>query len=67
VDGVSLTVARREGPRFGAALIPFTLEATNLGAKRVGDPVNVEVDVIAKYVDGLMRARTSPGSDEGRA
>jgi len=66
VDGVSLTVAAVDGAGFAVALIPFTLEATNLGSKRVGDPVNVEVDVIAKYVDGLVRARWSPGTDEVR-
>ena len=66
VDGVSLTVARLDGARFEVALIPFTLEVTNLGTKRVGDPVNVEVDVIAKYVEGLMRAPRSPGSSEVR-
>jgi riboflavin synthase len=54
VDGVSLTVARVAPPRFDVALIPFTLEATNLGRRRVGDAVNVEVDVIAKYVEGLV-------------
>jgi riboflavin synthase len=66
VDGVSLTVARVEGAGFTVALIPFTLEATNLGTREAGDPVNVEVDVIAKYVDGLLRAPRSPLSDEVR-
>jgi riboflavin synthase len=66
VDGVSLTVARVEGAGFTVALIPFTLEATNLGTKVAGDAVNVEVDVIAKYVDGLLRAPRSPLSDEVR-
>jgi riboflavin synthase len=64
VDGVSLTVARAAEPLFAVALIPFTLEATNLGDKQTGDPVNVEVDVIAKYVEGLVRARPGPGTNE---
>ena len=67
VDGVSLTVARTAEPLFAVALIPFTLEVTNLGRKRVGDPVNVEVDVIAKYVEGLVRASSGPGTNEVRA
>ena len=50
VDGVSLTVARLGGGWFEAALIPTTLSDTTLGAARAGDLVNVETDVIAKYV-----------------
>lgn len=55
VDGVSLTVARVEERSVSVALIPHTLSATTLGDRRPGDPVNVEVDVLAKYVEGLMR------------
>jgi riboflavin synthase len=55
VDGVSLTVTDITGGEFGVALIPFTLEATTLGTAKVGDRVNLEVDVLAKYVEGLMR------------
>jgi riboflavin synthase len=54
VDGVSLTVTGANDGRFAVALIPFTLEATNLGTKQRGDPVNIEVDVIAKYVERLI-------------
>ena len=43
---------------FGVALIPYTLEVTTLGSAKVGDPVNLEVDVLAKYVEGLMRGTT---------
>lgn len=56
VDGVSLTVTDVRDGRFGVALIPHTLEATNLGAAKAGDRVNVEVDVVAKYVEGLLRS-----------
>jgi riboflavin synthase len=56
VDGVSLTVASRNGSAFAVALIPHTLEATTLGAAEVGDPLNLEVDVIAKYVEALLPA-----------
>jgi len=56
VDGVSLTVAARNGSTFAVALIPHTLEATTLGTAEVGDPLNLEVDVIAKYVEALLPA-----------
>jgi riboflavin synthase len=57
VDGVSLTVAALEGETFSVALIPHTLEATTLGDTRGGDPVNLEVDVIARYVEALINGR----------
>lgn len=60
VDGVSLTVTNVSAAEFGVALVPFTLEATTLGSARPGDPVNLEFDVIAKYVEGLLR----PGREE---
>jgi riboflavin synthase len=57
VDGVSLTVAALDEQAFSVALIPHTLDVTTLGATRVGDPVNLEIDVIAKYVEALMDGR----------
>jgi riboflavin synthase len=54
VDGVSLTVVDPEASSFGAALIPETLRRTNLGDAQVGDSVNLEFDVIAKYVRRLV-------------
>lgn len=54
VDGVSLTVAAVAPGGFAAALIPHTLEATGLGSKGPGDRVNLEMDVIAKYVERLI-------------
>jgi riboflavin synthase len=56
VDGVSLTVASVTADTFSVSLIPETLERTNLGAAAVGTPVNLEVDVLAKYVEKLMVA-----------
>jgi riboflavin synthase len=50
LDGVSLTVAAVHGDVIDVALIPHTLRVTTLGSAREGDPVNVEVDVVAKYV-----------------
>jgi riboflavin synthase len=55
VDGVSLTVARVDDASFDVSLIPETLERTNLGAARPGAPVNLEVDILAKYVEKLVR------------
>jgi riboflavin synthase len=57
VDGVSLTVAALRGDGFEIALIPHTLAATTLSALSAGDPVNLEVDVLAKYVERLLEAR----------
>ena len=63
VDGVSLTVSAVSAadlpePWFEVSLIPTTLRETTLGARTPGDPVNLEVDVIAKYVERLLGART---------
>ncbi|RLP84888.1 MULTISPECIES: riboflavin synthase [unclassified Micromonospora] len=57
IDGVSLTVAEVGADQFSVGLIPTTLKLTTLGAKGVGDPVNLEVDVLAKYVERLLGAR----------
>jgi riboflavin synthase len=55
VDGVSLTVARLGKTFFEIALIPHTAERTTLGALHPGEAVNLEVDVIAKYVERIVR------------
>jgi diaminohydroxyphosphoribosylaminopyrimidine deaminase/5-amino-6-(5-phosphoribosylamino)uracil reductase len=60
VDGISLTVADLEDGAFKVALIPYTLEVTSLRAKAAGERVNLEVDVIAKYVERLLLARGMP-------
>jgi riboflavin synthase len=54
VDGVSLTVARVDEESFDVSLIPETLERTTLGEAAVGRPVNLEVDMFAKYVEKLV-------------
>jgi riboflavin synthase len=59
VDGVSLTVAALRGGAFTVALIPYTLQGTTLGDARPGDVVNLEVDVLAKYVERLLGAAPS--------
>ena len=58
VEGTSLTVAGLDGNGFAVALIPHTLEVTTLGELEPGRPVNLEVDVLAKYVERLL-----PGSE----
>jgi riboflavin synthase len=59
VDGVSLTVVAVDDAAFAVSLIPTTLAHTTLGSRRVGDVVNIEVDVIAKYVERLMEGRAT--------
>jgi riboflavin synthase len=54
VDGVSLTVAGLDEAGFAVALVPHTLGATTLGGLATGDPVNVEADILAKYVERLL-------------
>lgn len=54
VEGISLTVAAIEGDRLEIAIIPHTFEATNLRDLQPGDPVNLEVDVLAKYVEKMV-------------
>ncbi|UNS95909.1 riboflavin synthase [Streptomyces tubbatahanensis] len=56
VDGISLTVVEAGEAHFTVSLIPTTLALTTLGTKQPGDPVNLEVDVLAKYVERLMGA-----------
>ncbi|WP_433468528.1 riboflavin synthase [Spirillospora sp. CA-128828] len=58
VDGISLTVVEAGTDRFSVALIPTTLALTTLGHKKPGDPVNLEVDVVAKYVERMLGDRS---------
>lgn len=57
VDGVSLTLVRCDSELFSVALIPFTLSATTLGTKKIGDKVNIETDILSKYVQRLVEAQ----------
>jgi riboflavin synthase len=54
IDGVSLTVNEIEGNEIKLAIIPFTIAKTTLGDKKVGDKVNLETDILAKYVESLI-------------
>ncbi len=58
IDGISLTVARWDGRIAEIAIIPFTYEHTNIKGKRIGDAVNLEGDVLGKYVERYLEARS---------
>jgi riboflavin synthase len=62
IEGISLTVAKLEKGRCTIAIIPHTVEMTNLHSLKPGDPVNLEADLIAKYVEKMMRRDSSEGS-----
>jgi riboflavin synthase len=62
IEGMSLTVASLEGNRCSIAIIPHTVEMTNLHSLKPGDPVNLEADLIAKYVEKMMKAESSESS-----
>jgi len=64
VDGVSLTVNRMAGDEFQVAVIPYTVANTTLGRKRAGDRVNIEVDLIGKYIKRFMQ-QGGAGIDKG--
>lgn len=61
VDGISLTVNRADDSSFAVALIPHTVKHTNLGDKSAGHKVNIEVDIIGKYVERLLGGYTKKG------
>ncbi len=63
VDGVSLTVVEAAEDGFTVSLIPETLARTTLGSRKVGDRVNLEVDVLAKHVEKLLQHGHTPGKD----
>ena len=57
VDGISLTVVKKGASSFSISVIPYTMANTTLKERRVGDRVNLEVDIVAKYVESLLRSR----------
>jgi riboflavin synthase len=62
VGGVSLTIAALRGGAFEVALVPHTLEQTTLGRAQPGDALNIEVDILAKYVEKLVHPGTISGA-----
>lgn len=63
IDGISLTIAQLTGTRVGISVIPHTWNNTTLRNKKVGDKVNIETDVIAKYIEKLMNNKTDNGEE----
>ena len=59
IEGISLTVANLDGKRCSVAIIPHTVEMTNLKSLKPGDPVNLEADLIAKYVEKMVKRESS--------
>lgn len=66
VDGVSLTLVEVSDDGFTVAVIPHTAEVTTLGRKKAGDRVNLEVDVMAKHIERLMKNISTPGHNDMR-
>jgi riboflavin synthase len=64
IEGISLTVAKLERNRCSIAIIPHTVEMTNLHSLKPGDPVNLEADLIAKYVEKMMKGEAGSLSIE---
>lgn len=64
LDGISLTIARLTDSTLTVAIIPHTLEKTSLSAKKVGDVLNLEVDMIAKYIENFLRFNKDSKSEE---
>jgi riboflavin synthase len=62
IDGISLTIATLEGELLGVTIIPHTYACTTLGSRHAGERVNLEVDVLAKHVEKLMRFTDTPAS-----
>ncbi|MBZ5649879.1 MAG: riboflavin synthase [Acidobacteriia bacterium] len=62
IEGISLTVAQIEGTKVTVAIIPHTVKMTNLKSLKPGDPVNLEVDVVAKYVEKMMMGESANSS-----
>ncbi len=63
IEGISLTVAKLEGLRCTIAIIPHTVEMTNLKSLKPGDPVNIETDIVAKYLEKWLK-RDQPAKEE---
>ena len=62
LEGISLTVARIEGTTLTVAIIPHTYEVTNLKSLKPGDRLNIEVDILAKYAEKMLKGEIVPGA-----
>jgi riboflavin synthase len=66
IEGISLTVARLEGLKLTVAIIPHTVKMTNLGSLKPGDPVNLETDIVAKYLEKWIKRDDGAGISKER-
>jgi riboflavin synthase len=66
IEGISLTVARLEGTKLMIAIIPHTVKMTNLASLKPGDPVNIETDIVAKYLEKWMKRDQGTGITKER-
>jgi len=66
IDGISLTVNSVEGNDFAVSTIPHTAQITTLGRRRIGDRINIETDIIGKYVEKFLRSDSKPAENEGK-
>lgn len=64
VDGISLTITALQGERFSVAVIPHSLDRTTLAERKTGDPVNLESDLVAKYIEKLLPGGQPAGADK---
>ncbi len=62
VEGISLTIAKVQGTKVTVAIIPHTSQATNLHSLKPGDPVNIEVDILAKYAEKMLKGEEAPAN-----
>ena len=67
IDGISLTINSCEPKRITVSIIPLTAEKTTIGMKQNGDPVNIETDMIGKYVERFTQVGSTPGSKKTSA
>jgi riboflavin synthase len=63
VDGISLTINYCGAAEFSVSIIPHTAKITTIGIKRIGDPVNIETDLIGKYVERFLKGEVSPQNE----
>ncbi len=67
VDGISLTINSVASKSFTVSIIPHTGQLTTIGMKQKGDPVNIETDMIGKYVERFLRGESMPGGEKTTA
>ena len=64
IDGISLTIIAKDAESFSVSLVQYTQEHTNLHTRKPGDQINLETDILARYVDQLLEARGIGGGEQ---